>query len=78
MAKGRGTSSWVRLLLWFVLTWLVAAAVWLWLVNNFVVQDTPPSLAVMLAVVTALAAFAMFLIRLIGRGIDWFKTAIRR
>ena len=55
-----------------------AAALWLWLVNNFVVQDTPLSLAVMLAVITALAAFAMILIRLIGRGIDWFKTAIRR
>ncbi len=91
--KRRRTPRWA-----FLLSWIVGAAVWLWIVYRFIVQDLPdmsilnkpsseltldgPSaqatrgellidglLFVMAA--TVVAAFAMFLVRLIGRA--WLK-----
>ncbi len=79
--KRRGAPRWASLL-----SWIVGAAVWLWLINDFVVQDLPKTSILanagaelvleglfFVVVATALAAFAMFLVRLIGRGVAWMK-----
>ncbi len=73
--KRRRTPRWAILL-----SWIVAAVVWLWLVYVLIVQDLPETsllggagaellLNGLLFVVaaTVLAAAAMFLVRLIGR-----------
>ncbi len=94
-AARQGTPRWASLL-----SWIVGAVVWLWLVDDLIVQDLPdmsilnkPSSELTLdgpsaqairgellidglffvVVATALAAFAMFLVRLIGRGAAWLK-----
>ncbi len=67
-----------------MLSWIVAAVVWLWIVYRFIVQDLPETsvlvnagaelalnIVFFVAVATVLAAFAMFLVRLIGRGVAW-------
>ncbi len=72
---------WARLL-----SWIVGAAVWLWVINITIVQSSAlanasaerfATLALnimfFVAVATVLAAFAMFLVRLIGRGAAWLK-----
>jgi len=77
-AKRRGTPRWARLL-----SWIVAAVVWLWIVNDLIVRDFPPTGTLanagaelllnglfFVVVATVLAASAMFLVRLIGRGLD--------
>jgi len=85
MAVRKGTPIWARL--W---SWLIAAAVWIWVINGTLVSDWPSwsafvnaralqweSLAlnivffVMAAIV--MAALALFLVRLIGRGAAWLK-----
>ena len=66
---------WARLL-----SWIVGAVVWLWIVNRFIVRDLPPTGTLanagaelllnglfFVVVATAVAAFAMLLVRLIGR-----------
>ncbi len=76
MAKRRGAPRWARLL-----SWIVGAAVWLWVINVTIVQSSAlanasaervATLALnimfFVAVATVLAASAMFLVRLIGRG----------
>ncbi len=72
------------------MSWIVAVAVWLWIINVTVVRDRPWSSALanasaeqlgtlvlnslfFVVVATVLAAFAMFLVRLIGRGAAWLK-----
>ncbi len=84
MAKRRGGPRGV------LLSWIVAVAVWLWIINVTVVRDRPWSSALanasaeqlgtlvlnslfFVVVATVLAAFAMFLVRLIGRGVAWLK-----
>ncbi len=77
--KRRRTPRWALLL-----SWIVAAVVWLWIVYRFIVQDLPETsvlvnagaelalnIVFFVAVATVLAAFAMFLVRLIGRGAAW-------
>ncbi len=77
----RGTPRWALLL-----SWIAAAVVWLWIVNRSIVQDLPePSVLAnadaelllnslfFVVAATVLAAFAMFLVRLIGRGAAWLK-----
>ncbi len=76
MAKRRGTPRWARLL-----SWIVAAVIWLWVINITIVRDRPWSnalanasaeqlnIVIFVAVATVLAASAMFLVRLIGRGL---------
>ncbi len=77
--KRRRTPRWALLL-----SWIVGAAVWLWIVYRFIVQGLPPTgtlanagaelllnIVFFVVVATALAAFAMFLVRLIGRA--WLK-----
>ncbi len=77
--KRRRTPRWALLL-----SWIVAAVVWLWIVYRFIVQDLPETsvlvnagaelalnIVFFVAVATVLAAFAMFLVRLIGRGVAW-------
>ncbi len=67
-------------------SWIVAAVVWLWIINDLVVRDLPPTGTLanagaellfeglfFVVVATALAAFAMFLVRLIGRVAAWLK-----
>ncbi len=79
--KRRRTPRWAILL-----SWIVGAVVWLWIVNRFIVQDLPETsflgnagvelfLNGLFSVVaaTVVAAFAMFLVRLIGRGVAWLK-----
>ena len=79
--KRRRTPRWALLL-----SWIVAAVVWLWIVYRFIVQDLPETsvlvnagaelalnIVFFVAVATVLAAFAMFLVRLIGRGAAWLK-----
>ncbi len=73
--KRRGAPRWARLL-----SWIVGAVVWLWLINDLIVQDLPPTGTLanagaelllnglfFVVVATAVAAFAMLLVRLIGR-----------
>ncbi len=76
--KRRRTPSWALLL-----SWIVAAAVWLWIVYRFIVQDLPESVLdsanaelflnglFFMVAATALAAFAMLIVRFIGR--LWLK-----
>ena len=82
LAKRRGGPRWVRLL-----SWVVAVAVWLWIINGFVVRNWPPTSEILanpsaslvlnslffVAVATVMAAFAMFLVRLVGRGVAWLN-----
>ncbi len=80
-AKRRGAPRWESLL-----SWIVGAVVWLWLINDLILQDLPKTsilanagaelvLEGLFSVVaaTVMAAFAMFLVRLIGRGVAWMK-----
>ncbi len=76
--KRRGAPRWARLL-----SWIVAAVIWLWVINiNItIVRDRPWSnalanvsaeqlnIVIFVVVATVLAASAMFLVRLIGRGL---------
>ncbi len=81
--KRRRTPRWALLL-----SWIVAAVVWLWIVYRFIVQDLPETSVLVNAgaellltglftfnslfsvvAATVVAAFAMFLVRLIGRGL---------
>ncbi len=79
--KRRRTPRWAILL-----SWITGAVVWLWIVNRFIVQDLPETNVLgnagvelfinglfYVVVATALAAFAMYLVRLIGRGVAWLK-----
>ncbi len=81
MAKRRGAPRWASLL-----SWIVGAVVWLWLINDLIMQDLPKTSILanagaellleglfFVAVATVLAAFAIFLVRLIGRGVAWMK-----
>jgi len=65
-----------------LLSWIVAAVIWLWAIYVTIVRDGPPAsalanvstelalyMAFFVAVATVLAAAAMFLVRLIGRSI---------
>ncbi len=67
-----------------LLSWIVAAVVWLWIVYRFIVQDLPETGPLINAgaeqllnglffvvAATALAAFAMYLVHVIGR--LWLK-----
>ena len=78
MAKRRGGPRGV------LLSWIVGAVVWLWLINDLILQDLPKTSILanagaellleglfFVAVATVMAAFAMFLVRLIGRA--WLK-----
>ncbi len=84
MAKRRGGPREVRL------SWIVAVAVWLWIINVTVVRDRPWSSALanasaeqlgtmalnslfFVVAATVVAALAMYLVRLIGRGVAWMK-----
>ncbi len=73
--KRRGAPRWALLL-----SWIVGAVVWLWIVNDLIVQDLPETSVLgnagadlllnglfFVVVATAVAAFAMLLVRLIGR-----------
>ncbi len=72
--KRRRTPRWAILL-----SWIVGAVVWLWIVYRFIVQDLPESVLdstdaelflnglFFVVAATVLAAAAMFLVRLIGR-----------
>ncbi len=76
--KRRHTPRWA--IFW---SWIVSAAVWLWIVYRFIVQDLPESVLdsanaelflnglFFVVVATVMAAFTMFLVRLIGRA--WLK-----
>ncbi len=77
-AKRRGTPRWARLL-----SWIVAAAVWLWIVYVTIVSDLLETSVLadagadlllsglfLVVAATALAAAAMFIVRLIGRALD--------
>ena len=85
MATRRGTPRWARLS-----SWLIAVAVWIWIINGTLVSDWPSwrafvnartlqwgslALEIVFFVVaaTVMAAFAMFLVRLIGRVAAWLK-----
>ena len=80
--KRRGTPRWASLL-----SWIVGAVVWLWLINDLILQDFPKTSILanagaellleglfFVVVATVLAAFAMYLVRLIGRGVTWLKS----
>ncbi len=73
--KRRRTPRWALLL-----SWIVAAVVWLWLINDLIVKDLPETSVLgnagaelflnglyFVAVATVVAAFAMYFVRLIGR-----------
>ena len=81
MAKRRGAPRWAKLL-----SWIVGAVVWLWLINNLILQDLPKTSILanagaellleglfFVVVATVVAAFAMFLVRIIGRVVAWLK-----
>ncbi len=81
MAVRKGTPRWARLS-----SWLIAVAVWIWVINDLVLQDLPKTSILanadaellleglfFVVVATVVAAFAMFLVRLIGRGAAWLK-----
>ncbi len=76
-AARRGTPKWARLS-----SWLIAVAVWIWFINDLIFQDLPKTSILanagaellleglfFVVVATVLAASAMFLVRLIGRGL---------
>ncbi len=84
-AARRGTPRWARLS-----SWLIAVAVWIWIIYGTLVSDWPSwsafvnaralqweslALEIVFFVVaaTVMAAFAMFLVRLIGRVAAWLK-----
>ncbi len=84
-APRRGTPRWARLS-----SWVVAVAVWIWVINGTVVSFWPSrsafvdalalqweslALKIVFLVVAAtfMAAFAMFLVRLVGWGVAWLK-----
>ncbi len=64
-----------------LLSWIVAAVVWLWIFYRFIVHDLPETSSLFdangiivflnglffVVVATVVAAFAMFLVRIIGR-----------
>ena len=70
-----------------LLSWIVAAVVWLWIFYRFIVHDLPETSSVFdasgiimllnglffVVVATVVAAFAMFLVRIIGRA--WHMRA---
>ncbi len=77
--KRRRTPRWAILL-----SWIMGAVVWLWIVNRFIVQDLPETSVLgnasaeqlgtmalnsvfFVVAATVMAAFAMFLVRLVGR-----------
>ncbi len=72
MARRRGGPRWVRLL-----SWIVAVAVWLWLINDHLVYHLLGSnglaaehlldVIFIVAMATVVAIIAMSLVRLIGR-----------
>ncbi len=77
--KRRGAPRWASLL-----SWIVGAVVWLWLIDDLILQDFPKTSILanadaellleglfFVVVATVVAAFAMFLVRLIGRA--WLK-----
>ncbi len=77
--KRRHTPRWA--IFW---SWIVSAAVWLWIVYRFIVQDVLETSVLgnagaelflnglfFVVVATVMAAFTMFLVRLIGRA--WLK-----
>ncbi len=85
--KRPGAPRWASLL-----SWIVGAVVWLWLINDLILQDFPITSILgnagaellltglftlnslfSVAVATGVAAFAMFLVRLIGRVAAWLK-----
>ncbi len=79
--KRRGTPRWASLL-----SWIVGAVVWLWLINDLILRDLPKTSILanagaellleglfFVVAATVLAAFAMYLVRLIGRGVAWLK-----
>ncbi len=81
MAKRRGAPRWASLL-----SWIVGAVVWLWLINNLILQDFSKTSILanagaellleglfFVVVATVVAAFVMFLVRLVGRGVAWLK-----
>ncbi len=81
MAKRRGAPRWASLL-----SWMVGAVVWLWLINDLILQNLPKTSILanagaevlleglfFVVAATVVAAFAMFLVRLIGRGAAWMK-----
>ncbi len=85
MATGRRTPRWARLS-----SWLIAVAVWIWVINGTLVSDWPSwsafvnaralqwessatNIVFFVVAATVMAAFAMFLIRLIGRVAAWLK-----
>ncbi len=82
MARRRGTPRWARLS-----SWIVGAVVWLWLINDLISQDLPKTSILanagaellleglfFVVAATVLAAFAMYLVRLIGRVVAWLKS----
>ncbi len=79
--KRRGAPRWASLL-----SWIVGAVVWLWLIDDLILQDLPKTSILanagaelwleglfFVVVATVVATFAMFLVRLIGRGVAWLK-----
>ncbi len=84
-AARRGAPRWAR-----SSSWLIAVAVWIWIIYGTLVSDWPSWSAIVNAralqweslalnivffvvAATVVAAFAMFLVRLIGRGVAWLK-----
>ncbi len=68
------------------MSWIVGAVVWLWLINDLFLQDLPITSILanagaellleglfFVVVATVVAALAMYLVRLIGRGVAWLK-----
>ncbi len=81
MATGHATPRWARLS-----SWLIAVAVWIWFINDLIFQDLPKTSILanagaellleglfFVVVATVVAAFAMFLVRIIGRVVAWLK-----
>ena len=84
-ATGRRTPRWARLS-----SWLIAVAVWIWVINGTLVLDWPSwsafvnaralqwesstlNIVFFVVAATVMAAFAMFLVRIIGRVVAWLK-----
>ncbi len=87
-AARRGTPKWAHLS-----SWLIAAAVWIWVINGTLVSDWPSwsafvnaraldwenstlKIVFFVMAATVLAAFAMLLVRIIGRGVAWLKLRL--
>ena len=76
MATGHATPRWARLS-----SWLIAVAVWIWFINDLIFQDLLANAGAELLleglffvmVATVAAAFAMFLVRLIGLVVAWLR-----